>query len=271
MDNTVYLVEHCTRKDAPIRSPTGIGAGLGEHLAPMKRSNKIPIGDRGGFGEWFANRVWGWKVAAPLQTSPIAIPIPIEATKELPIIVGYMLFCIETHTPFNIAYFLAKRMDGMEFNKDPISFSRIITTLVEFIKNDYPEDDSRVIWQSEHVSSSFGKLWAENINPDDATIYDLPDDDALHALWIVTISGCLKSSELKIQKIFAPSLTNNRRKTVLPLGIVTISGCLKSYELKILKIFAPSLTNNRRKVIIEISGDTGEKKVTEENRVLQAP
>ncbi|GJY06120.1 hypothetical protein Tco_0373174 [Tanacetum coccineum] len=71
---------------------------------------------------------------------------------------------------------------------------------------------------------------------DDATVYDLPDDDALHALWIVTISGCLKS-----------------------------------YELKILKIFAPSLTNNRRKVIIEISGDTGEKKVTEENRVFQAP
>nr|GFA29170.1 hypothetical protein [Tanacetum cinerariifolium] len=42
--NNVY--EHCTRKDAPIRSPMGIGAGLGEHLAPMERSNKIPIGDR---------------------------------------------------------------------------------------------------------------------------------------------------------------------------------------------------------------------------------
>ncbi|GKD32134.1 RNA-directed DNA polymerase, eukaryota, partial [Tanacetum coccineum] len=61
--NNVYLVEHCTRKDAPIRSPTGIGAGLGEHLAPMERSNKIPIGDRGGFGAWFANRSpdsWSW-------------------------------------------------------------------------------------------------------------------------------------------------------------------------------------------------------------------
>ncbi|GJR23812.1 RNA-directed DNA polymerase, eukaryota, reverse transcriptase zinc-binding domain protein [Tanacetum coccineum] len=60
--------------DAPIRSPTGIRAGLGEHLAPMERPNKIPIGDRGGFGAWFANRVWGWRVVAPLQTRPIAIP-----------------------------------------------------------------------------------------------------------------------------------------------------------------------------------------------------
>ncbi|GJW97445.1 putative oxoglutarate dehydrogenase [Tanacetum coccineum] len=53
MDNTVYLVEHCTRKDAPIRSPTGIGAGLREHLAPMERSNNIPVGDRGEFGACF--------------------------------------------------------------------------------------------------------------------------------------------------------------------------------------------------------------------------
>ncbi|GKD73499.1 hypothetical protein Tco_1331781, partial [Tanacetum coccineum] len=35
-------------------------------------------------------------------------------------------------------------MDGMEFNKDPIPFARIITTLVEFIKNDQPEDTSRI-------------------------------------------------------------------------------------------------------------------------------
>nr|GEU99576.1 hypothetical protein [Tanacetum cinerariifolium] len=57
MINNVYLVEHCTRKDAQIRSSTGIGAGLGEHLALMERSNKIPIRDQGGFGAWFANRM----------------------------------------------------------------------------------------------------------------------------------------------------------------------------------------------------------------------
>ncbi|GKA05379.1 hypothetical protein Tco_0684499 [Tanacetum coccineum] len=71
--------------------------------------------------------------------------VEIEAKKEFPIIVGYMLFCIEMHTPFNFADFLAKRMNGMEFNKYPISFARIITTLVEFIKNEHPEDDSRVM------------------------------------------------------------------------------------------------------------------------------
>ncbi|GJW37432.1 hypothetical protein Tco_0060352 [Tanacetum coccineum] len=43
-------MEHCARKDASIRSPTGIRAGLGEHLALMERHDKIPIGDRGGFG-----------------------------------------------------------------------------------------------------------------------------------------------------------------------------------------------------------------------------
>nr|GEU38476.1 hypothetical protein [Tanacetum cinerariifolium] len=70
----MYLVEHCARKYAPIRSPMGIEAGLGEHHAPMERPDKIPIGDRGGFGALFANRVLGWRVVAPPQTRPIAIP-----------------------------------------------------------------------------------------------------------------------------------------------------------------------------------------------------
>ncbi|GKB28019.1 hypothetical protein Tco_0867420 [Tanacetum coccineum] len=70
--------------------------------------------------------------------------VDVEVKKELPIVVGYMLFCIETHTPFNFAYFLAKRMDGMEFNKDSVPFARIITTLVEFIKNGHPEDTSKI-------------------------------------------------------------------------------------------------------------------------------
>ncbi|GJR15725.1 hypothetical protein Tco_0798377, partial [Tanacetum coccineum] len=44
----------------------------------MERPDKIPIGDRGGFGAWFANRVWGWRVVAPPQTRPIAIPIKVS-------------------------------------------------------------------------------------------------------------------------------------------------------------------------------------------------
>ncbi|GKC02549.1 ribonuclease H-like domain-containing protein [Tanacetum coccineum] len=77
-------MEHCARKGAPIRSLTGIGAGLGEHLAPMERPDKIPIGDRGGFGEWFANRVWRWRVATPPQTNPIAI-LNVSSTTQLTI------------------------------------------------------------------------------------------------------------------------------------------------------------------------------------------
>ncbi|GJV08471.1 uncharacterized mitochondrial protein-like protein [Tanacetum coccineum] len=68
----MYLVEQCACKVAPIRSPTRIGAGLGEHLAPMERPDKIPIGIRG--GAWFANRGWGWKGGSvPPNTRPIAI------------------------------------------------------------------------------------------------------------------------------------------------------------------------------------------------------
>ncbi|GJT44990.1 hypothetical protein Tco_0953705 [Tanacetum coccineum] len=52
-----HAYRHCARKDAMIRSPTGIGAGLGKHLAPMERPDKIPIGDPGVFGAWFANRM----------------------------------------------------------------------------------------------------------------------------------------------------------------------------------------------------------------------
>ncbi|GJX16873.1 hypothetical protein Tco_0217705 [Tanacetum coccineum] len=32
-------------------------AGLREHLAPIECPDKILIGDQGGFGAWFANRV----------------------------------------------------------------------------------------------------------------------------------------------------------------------------------------------------------------------
>ncbi|GKD82802.1 hypothetical protein Tco_1349641, partial [Tanacetum coccineum] len=47
----------------------------------MERLDKIPIGDRGGFGAWFANRVWGWRVVATPQTSPIAIPTLLQVSK----------------------------------------------------------------------------------------------------------------------------------------------------------------------------------------------
>nr|GEX00544.1 hypothetical protein [Tanacetum cinerariifolium] len=53
----MYFVEHYARKGSSIRSLMGIGAGLGECLAPMELPDKIPIGDQSGFRVWFANRV----------------------------------------------------------------------------------------------------------------------------------------------------------------------------------------------------------------------
>ncbi|GKA52497.1 hypothetical protein Tco_0745812 [Tanacetum coccineum] len=50
-----YLVIKST-EGIGLKSPMGIRAGLREHLAPMDRPDKIPIGDRGGFRVLFANR-----------------------------------------------------------------------------------------------------------------------------------------------------------------------------------------------------------------------
>ncbi|GKC88796.1 hypothetical protein Tco_1149445 [Tanacetum coccineum] len=46
-------MEHHTRNDAPIRSPTGIKASLGEHFTLIGCLDKIPIGDQDGFGAWY--------------------------------------------------------------------------------------------------------------------------------------------------------------------------------------------------------------------------
>nr|GEX19347.1 ribonuclease H-like domain-containing protein [Tanacetum cinerariifolium] len=75
-------MEHCARKGALIRSPTGIEACLREHLAAIERLDKIPIGDRDGFKEWFANRVWGWRVAAPPQTRPMSLSTNLQPNKQ---------------------------------------------------------------------------------------------------------------------------------------------------------------------------------------------
>nr|GEU56040.1 putative reverse transcriptase domain-containing protein [Tanacetum cinerariifolium] len=80
-EQRVFL-EHCARKGAPIRSSTRIRAGLGEHIALIERPDKIPIGYQDGFEAWFANRVWVWRVAAPPQTCPIAIPIYCDASRK---------------------------------------------------------------------------------------------------------------------------------------------------------------------------------------------
>ncbi|GKG48188.1 hypothetical protein Tco_0510073 [Tanacetum coccineum] len=62
-------MEHCARKDALIRSPTGIEAGLEEHLASMERPDRIPIEDRAGLGRGLLNGV-GMEASRPAPNSP---------------------------------------------------------------------------------------------------------------------------------------------------------------------------------------------------------
>ncbi|GJV02009.1 transport protein Sec24-like CEF [Tanacetum coccineum] len=57
-----------------------IGEGLGEHLAPNGRLEKIPNEDRGRFGVWFANRIWGWRW--PPRPKPSPLPFLLTHTPQ---------------------------------------------------------------------------------------------------------------------------------------------------------------------------------------------
>nr|GEZ55753.1 hypothetical protein [Tanacetum cinerariifolium] len=61
------------RKGALLKSPKGIGAGLGEHLTPMERPDKIPIGDRGGLRRGLLIE-FGMEGGALNPPRPISIP-----------------------------------------------------------------------------------------------------------------------------------------------------------------------------------------------------
>ena len=67
-----------------------------------------------------------------------------EAQEKLPIIVGYMLYCIVTDTPFNFAYFIAKRMEPLHYNDEPLPYARLMTHVFNYIKSKYPSDPSRM-------------------------------------------------------------------------------------------------------------------------------
>ncbi|GJS87329.1 hypothetical protein Tco_0769965 [Tanacetum coccineum] len=56
-------------------------------------------------------------------------------------IVGYMLHCIQSNTPFNFAYFMAKIMVGMRTNDRLIPYARLLTRLFEVAKEEHPHPD----------------------------------------------------------------------------------------------------------------------------------
>ncbi|GJY81091.1 hypothetical protein Tco_0493842 [Tanacetum coccineum] len=75
----------------------------------------------------------------------------IGAKESLPIIVGYMLYCIKTKTSFNFAYFIARRLSRLDYNNEALPYARVMTTLFEYLKNKHPNDASRMI-EVEEVS-----------------------------------------------------------------------------------------------------------------------
>ncbi|GJX15491.1 hypothetical protein Tco_0216323 [Tanacetum coccineum] len=77
--------------------------------------------------------------------------VEIEAQESLPIIVGYMLYCIKTNTPFNFDYFIARRLSGLDYNNEALPYARIMITLFKYLKNKHPNDASRMI-EVEEVS-----------------------------------------------------------------------------------------------------------------------
>ncbi|GJW71359.1 hypothetical protein Tco_0128276 [Tanacetum coccineum] len=83
--------------------------------------------------------------------------VEIVAQESLPVIVGYMYYCIKTNTPFNFAYFIAKRLSGLDYNNEALPYARIMTTLFKYLKNKHPNDASRMIKVEEvsPMSSAF--------------------------------------------------------------------------------------------------------------------
>ncbi|GKA09033.1 hypothetical protein Tco_0688364 [Tanacetum coccineum] len=56
-----------------------------------------------------------------------------------------MLYCIKNNTPFNFAYFIDRRLSGLEYNNKALLYARVMTTLFEYLKNKHPNDASRMI------------------------------------------------------------------------------------------------------------------------------
>ncbi|GJW69401.1 hypothetical protein Tco_0123825 [Tanacetum coccineum] len=56
-----------------------------------------------------------------------------------------MLYCMKTSAPFNFAYFIARRLSGLDYNNEALPYDRVMITLIEYLKNKHPNDASRMI------------------------------------------------------------------------------------------------------------------------------
>nr|GEV48907.1 retrovirus-related Pol polyprotein from transposon TNT 1-94 [Tanacetum cinerariifolium] len=71
--------------------------------------------------------------------------VEIKAQEILPLIVGHMLYCIKTNTLFNFVYFIARKLSGLDYNNEALPYNRVMTTILEYLKNKHLKDASRMI------------------------------------------------------------------------------------------------------------------------------
>ena len=98
----------------------------------------------------------------------------LKLKRSCPSFVGYMLYCIMTDTPFNYAYFIAKRMGALDYNNEPLPFARLMTHIFDYIKSKHPNDPSRMIevWWCESNGGSLHNGLSWLLNPSCSIILD---------------------------------------------------------------------------------------------------
>ncbi|GJY24498.1 hypothetical protein Tco_0398156 [Tanacetum coccineum] len=91
--------------------------------------------------------------------------VKIGSKGNVSLIVGYMLYCIQSNTLFNFAYFMAKTMVGMRINDRLILYARLLTRLFEVAKEKYTYLDHFVTCKGvDPIFSTFNASTLEQIN-----------------------------------------------------------------------------------------------------------
>ncbi|GJX12053.1 hypothetical protein Tco_0201912 [Tanacetum coccineum] len=86
-----------------------------------------------------------------------------------------MLYCIQSNIPFNLAYFMAKRMVGMRTNDRLIPYARLLTRLFEVAKNEHPHQNHFITCKS--VDPIFSTFNASTLEQTDIE-YTVPEHGA---------------------------------------------------------------------------------------------
>lgn len=102
--------------------------------------------------------------------------IKMGAKGSVSVVIGYMLYCIETKTPFNFAYFMAKRMDKLSGNRRLLPYARLLTSIFEHIKVEHP--DHAEDWPNcEVIAPSFANFNDKSLDRADVDLV-LPENTA---------------------------------------------------------------------------------------------